>query len=80
MGYANARLTFYGRCLLVRCVRMEGRPVAHVAVAPGHPGSARTSGCTASMAGLGRRAAHPYPDQPSRHRPFPVTRRRLRRG
>jgi transposase InsO family protein len=29
--HANARLTFHGRCLLVRRVRMEGRPVAHVA-------------------------------------------------
>jgi transposase len=31
MGHANARLTFHGRCLLVRRVRMQGRPVAHVA-------------------------------------------------
>jgi leucine-zipper of insertion element IS481 len=30
MGHANARLTFYGRCELVRRVR-AGRPVAHVA-------------------------------------------------
>lgn len=31
MAHANARLTFHGRCLLVRRVRMRGRPVAHVA-------------------------------------------------
>jgi transposase InsO family protein len=29
--HANARLTFYGRCLLVRRVRIEHRPKAHVA-------------------------------------------------
>jgi transposase InsO family protein len=31
MAHANARLTFHARCLLVRRVRIEGRPVAHVA-------------------------------------------------
>ncbi len=31
MAHANARLTFHGRCLLVRRVRCDGRPVAHVA-------------------------------------------------
>lgn len=31
MSHANARLTFHGRCLLVRRVRVERRPVAHVA-------------------------------------------------
>ena len=31
MSHANARLTFHGRCLLVRRVRVEGRPAAHVA-------------------------------------------------
>ena len=31
MSHANARLTFLGRCLLVRRVRIEGRPKAHVA-------------------------------------------------
>lgn len=31
MSHANARLTFHGRCLLVRRVRIEGRPAAHVA-------------------------------------------------
>ena len=31
MSHANARLNFHGRCLLVRRVRPEGRPVAHVA-------------------------------------------------
>ncbi|MFI6483766.1 IS481 family transposase [Nonomuraea sp. NPDC050663] len=31
MAHANARLTFHGRCLLVRRVVQEGRPVAHVA-------------------------------------------------
>ncbi|WP_061294046.1 IS481 family transposase [Herbidospora cretacea] len=31
MGHANARLTFHGRCLLVRRVVFDGRPVAHVA-------------------------------------------------
>ena len=31
MGHANARLTFHGRCLLVRRVRIDGRPVSHVA-------------------------------------------------
>lgn len=31
MAHANARLTFHGRCLLVRRVREDGRPVAHVA-------------------------------------------------
>lgn len=31
MAHANARLTFHGRCLLVRRVRGDGRPVAHVA-------------------------------------------------
>ncbi|TMR32783.1 hypothetical protein ETD96_28795 [Actinomadura geliboluensis] len=32
---ANARLTFHGRCLLVRRVVFDGRPVAHVAVGLG---------------------------------------------
>ncbi|TDD66677.1 hypothetical protein E1298_40135 [Actinomadura rubrisoli] len=31
MGHANARLTFHGRCLLVRRVVQDRRPVAHVA-------------------------------------------------
>lgn len=31
MSHANARLTFHGRCLLVRRIRIDGRPVAHVA-------------------------------------------------
>jgi transposase InsO family protein len=31
MAHANARLTFHGRCLLVRRVVIDGRPVAHVA-------------------------------------------------
>ena len=31
MAHANARLTFHGRCLLVRRVVLDGRPVAHVA-------------------------------------------------
>jgi len=31
MGHANARLTWRGRCLLVRRVVVDGRPVAHVA-------------------------------------------------
>ena len=31
VSHANARLTFHGRCLLVRRVRIEGRPAAHVA-------------------------------------------------
>jgi transposase InsO family protein len=31
MSHANARLTFHGRCLLVRRVRFDGRPVSHVA-------------------------------------------------
>lgn len=31
MSHANARLTFHGRCELVRRVRLHGRPVAHVA-------------------------------------------------
>lgn len=31
MVHANARLTFHARCLLVRRVRIEGRPVSHVA-------------------------------------------------
>jgi transposase len=31
MAHANARLTFHGRCLLVRRVRMQGTAVAHVA-------------------------------------------------
>ncbi|MEU8310890.1 IS481 family transposase [Actinomadura sp. NPDC048955] len=31
MSHANARLTFHGRCLLVRRVVFDGRPVAHVA-------------------------------------------------
>jgi transposase InsO family protein len=31
MSHANARLTFHGRCLLVRRVRFGGRPTAHVA-------------------------------------------------
>jgi transposase InsO family protein len=35
VSYRNARLTFYGRCLLVRRVRSEGMPVAHVARAMG---------------------------------------------
>ena len=30
MSHANARLNFHGRALLVRRVRFEGRPVAHV--------------------------------------------------
>lgn len=35
MSHRNARLTFHGRCLLVRRVRDEGMPVAHVALAMG---------------------------------------------
>lgn len=35
MSHRNARLTFYGRCLLVRRVRVEGMPVSHVARAMG---------------------------------------------
>jgi transposase InsO family protein len=31
MSHANARLTFHGRCLLVRRVRFGGRPAAHIA-------------------------------------------------
>jgi transposase InsO family protein len=31
MGHANARLTFHGRCLLVERVRIDERPVSHVA-------------------------------------------------
>jgi transposase InsO family protein len=31
MAHANARLTFHARCLLVRRVRIDGRPVSHVA-------------------------------------------------
>ncbi|MER6331094.1 leucine zipper domain-containing protein, partial [Streptomyces sp. NPDC001034] len=31
MAHANARLTFHGRCLLVRRVVFDRRPVAHVA-------------------------------------------------
>lgn len=31
MSHANARLTFFGRCLLVQRVRFDRRPVAHVA-------------------------------------------------
>lgn len=31
MSHANARLTFHGRCLLVRRVRVDCRPVSHVA-------------------------------------------------
>src|SRR3990170_6784114 len=35
MGHANARLTPYGRGLLVKRVREQGMPVAHVARAMG---------------------------------------------
>ncbi|WP_327086755.1 IS481 family transposase [Nonomuraea sp. NBC_01738] len=35
MSHANARLTFHGRCLLVRRVVQEGRPIAHVAAEMG---------------------------------------------
>ncbi len=35
MSHRNARLTFYGRCLLVQRVRSDGMPVAHVARAMG---------------------------------------------
>ena len=31
MSHANARLTFFGRCLLVTRVRLDRRPVSHVA-------------------------------------------------
>jgi transposase InsO family protein len=31
VSHANARLTFHGRCMLVRRVRFDHRPVAHVA-------------------------------------------------
>ena len=31
MSHANARLTVHGRLLLVRRVRQDGRPAAHVA-------------------------------------------------
>jgi len=31
MAHVNARLNFHGRCLLVRRVRFQGRPVSHVA-------------------------------------------------
>ncbi|GAA1287331.1 hypothetical protein Psi02_71110 [Planotetraspora silvatica] len=35
MAHANARLSMHGRILLVRRVRVESRPVAHVAKEPG---------------------------------------------
>ena len=35
MSHRNARLTFHGRCLLVRRVRVEGMRIAHVAKAMG---------------------------------------------
>ena len=35
MGHRNARLTFHGRCLLVRRVREQHMPIAHVARAMG---------------------------------------------
>jgi transposase-like protein len=35
VSHRNARLTFYGRCLLVQRVRSDGMPVAHVARAMG---------------------------------------------
>ena len=35
MAHRNARLTFYGRLLLVQRVRQEGMPVAHAAKAMG---------------------------------------------
>jgi len=35
MSHANARLTFHGRCELVRRVRIIGRPAAHVAAEMG---------------------------------------------
>ncbi|MCU1391902.1 MAG: leucine-zipper of insertion element, partial [Ilumatobacteraceae bacterium] len=35
MSHGNARLTFHGRCLLVRRVRDEGQCVAHVSKAMG---------------------------------------------
>ncbi len=39
MSHANARLNLHGRMLLVRRVRVEGRPVAHVAKEQGGQGS-----------------------------------------
>ena len=31
MSHRNARLTFHGRCLLIRRIRFDRRPVSHVA-------------------------------------------------
>ena len=39
VSHANARLNLHGRMLLVRRVRVEGRPVAHVAKEQGGQGS-----------------------------------------
>ena len=44
MSHRNARLTFHGRCLLVRRVRSEGMPVAHVARASASPNADRQRG------------------------------------
>jgi transposase len=88
MSHANARLTFHGRCLLVRRVRIEGRPAAHVARELGVSRQCAYRWVRRSGAG-GWAALH---DRSSRPRRMPrrtppaaedrvlASRRRLRRG
>jgi transposase InsO family protein len=64
VGHRNARLTFFGRCLIVQRVREEHMPVAHVARAMGvsrqcaHRWIARFD--TEGIAGLEDRTSRPH--------------------
>ena len=64
MSHRNARLTFHGRCLLVRRVRLEGMAIAHVAKAMGvsrQCGSRWVSRFDSEgMAGLEDRSSRPH--------------------
>ena len=64
MAHANARLTFHGRCLLVRRVRMQGTAVAHVAAELGVSRAVRTPvGAPVRRGGLGslrERSSRPH--------------------
>ena len=82
MGHRNARLTVYGRRLIVQRVRIEGMPVAHVAKAMGisrqcaHRWVSRFD--TEGDAGLEDRSSRPHRSRtgPRRGRNRVVTARR----
>lgn len=88
MSHANARLTFHGRCTLVERVRLDGRPVAHVAKEMGvsrqcaHRWVARFD--AEGEAGLHDRSSAPRRvanrTRPAQERKVLAARRRLRQG